>query len=400
MPQRQTGGNVVNQIGGNVTFYSDAGVTVGGGGNLDLNYAGAATSTNTYNLNGGTLTVPQVVATSGTGNGTFNFNGGTLKSAASSATFMQGLTRANVRNSGAKIDTAGFNATIGQALLHSAISGDSATDGGLTKNGSGTLTLANTNTYTGNTVINAGTLALGSAASIASSRNIGIAAGASLDVSAVTGGFTLAATQTLYGNGAVNGMVTNNGTIQPGFPLGTTGTLTFSNPPMLNGTTLMNLDRNNGTPLCGQIILPSGVLTNGGTLTVNNLGAPLQAGDAFQLFSAPGYAGAFAVTNLPSLNSGLAWSNSLAVNGSLAVVSTVSLVPTNILWSVSGTNLTLSWPPDHTGWRLLVQTNNLANGISANTNDWGTVAGSQQTNQMTLPVDPTLPLEFYRLIYP
>ena len=35
-----TGGNVVNQIGGNVTFYSDAGVTVGGGGNLDLNYAG------------------------------------------------------------------------------------------------------------------------------------------------------------------------------------------------------------------------------------------------------------------------------------------------------------------------------------------------------------------------
>ena len=78
--------------------------------------------------------------------------------------------------------------------------------------------MANTNTYTGNTVINAGTLALGSAGSIASSRNIGIAAGASLDVSAVTGGFTLAATQTLYGNGAVNGMVTNNGTIQPGFP--------------------------------------------------------------------------------------------------------------------------------------------------------------------------------------
>jgi hypothetical protein len=160
------------------------------------------------------------------------------------------------------------------------------------------------------------------------------------------------------------------------------------------------LDRNNGTPLCGQIIAPSGVLTFGGILTLNNIGAPLQAGDAFQLFSAPGYAGAFAVTNLPSLNSGLAWSNSLAVNGSLAVVSTVSLVPTNILWSVSGTNLTLSWPPDHTGWRLLMQTNNLANGISANTNDWGTVPASQQTNQMILPIDPTMPLEFYRLIYP
>ena len=81
-----------------------------------------------------------------------------------------------------------------------------------------------------------------------------MAAGASLDVSAVTGGFTLAATQTLYGNGAVNGMVTGNGTIQPGFPLGTVGALTFSNPPVLNGVTLMNLNRNNGTPLCGQII--------------------------------------------------------------------------------------------------------------------------------------------------
>jgi hypothetical protein len=61
-----TGSNVVNQLGGAVTFYSDAGVTVGGGGNLDLNYAGGASSTNTYNLNGGTLTVPQIIATSST----------------------------------------------------------------------------------------------------------------------------------------------------------------------------------------------------------------------------------------------------------------------------------------------------------------------------------------------
>jgi autotransporter-associated beta strand protein len=395
-----TGGNVVSQIGGNVTFYSDDGVTVGGGGNLDLNYAGAATSTNTYNLNGGTLTVPTITASSGSGASLFNFNGGTLKPTAATATFLQGLTLANIRNSGAKIDTAGWNITINQALKHSAISGDLATDGGLTKNGVGKLIFGSTNTYTGNTGINAGTLVLGSVASIAGSKNIGMAAGASLDVSAVTGGFTLASSQTLYGTGAVNGMVTNNGTIQPGFPLGTMGAMTFSNPPVLNGVMLMNLDRNNGTPLCGQIIVPSGILAYGGTLTVNNIGGPLQARDTFQLFSAAGYGGAFAVTYLPSLNSGLAWSNSLAVNGSLAVVSTVSLVPTNILWSVSGTNLTLSWPQDHTGWRLLMQTNNLVNGISVNTNDWGTVPASQQTNQMILPIDPTMPFEFYRLIFP
>jgi len=46
-----TGANVVNQSGGAVTFYSDAGSTVGGGGNLDLNYAGGTNSVNTYNLN-------------------------------------------------------------------------------------------------------------------------------------------------------------------------------------------------------------------------------------------------------------------------------------------------------------------------------------------------------------
>jgi autotransporter-associated beta strand protein len=316
-----TGGNVVNQIGGNVTFYSDAGVTVGGG-NLDLNYAGGASSTNTYNLNGGTLTVPRVIVTSSTGNGTFNFNGGTLKAAAASATFMQGLTRANVRNFGAKIDTAGVNATIAQPLLHSAISGDGATDGGLTKNGAGTLTLAGPDTYTGTTTINAGTLALAGAGSIANSRNLAVAGGAVLDVSAVAGGFTLGAAQTLSGSGSVNGTVVNNGTIAPG-TAGTTGTLTFSNSPALNSVTLIKVNRNNGTPLSDQIYLPSSAITYGGTLTVNNLGAPLTAGDSFAIFYATNYNGTFITSNLPPLGTGLAWDTTTLTNGILTVIATV-----------------------------------------------------------------------------
>jgi hypothetical protein len=82
------------------------------------------------------------------------------------------------------------------------------------------------------------------------------------------------------------------------------------------------------------------------------------------------------------------------------VISVVSTMPTNLFWRVSGTNLTLSWPSDHTGWRLLMQTNHLAQGVSSNTNDWGMVANSQQTNQIVLPADPSLPAEFYRLAYP
>jgi autotransporter-associated beta strand protein len=74
-------------------------------------------------------------------------------------------------------------------------------DGNLsvTKSGNGTQALSGANTYTGNTIINAGTLALGS--SLSSSSSITLAAGATLDVSAATGGFTLGSAATLTANG-------------------------------------------------------------------------------------------------------------------------------------------------------------------------------------------------------
>ena len=150
-----TGGNVVNQVGGTVTFYGDAGVTVGGSGNLDLNYAGGSSSVSTYNLDGGILTVPQIMASSSAGSGIFDFNGGTLKPTASTASFMQGLTAANVMAGGAVIDTTNYNITIAQELVSGA-----SPDGGLTKLGSGRLTLSSGYSYTGPTVVNAGTLSL------------------------------------------------------------------------------------------------------------------------------------------------------------------------------------------------------------------------------------------------
>ena len=62
--------------------------------------------------------------------------------------------------------------------------------------------------------------------------------------------------------------------------------------------------------------------------------------------------------------------------------------------------LTLSWPADHTGWRLLAQTNHLAEGLSANTNDWMTVPGSAAVDAVTLTNNPAWPDEFFRLVYP
>jgi autotransporter-associated beta strand protein len=116
-------------------------------------------ATATINLNGGTIKANNITQGAG-GTGTFNFNGGQLYARQNHATFMTGLTRANVRNGGAMINTDGFDITIGQALLHSNIGGDAATDGGLTKLGAGTLTLSAANAYTGGTNINGGTLTL------------------------------------------------------------------------------------------------------------------------------------------------------------------------------------------------------------------------------------------------
>ncbi|MEY2429046.1 MAG: hypothetical protein QOJ40_1931 [Verrucomicrobiota bacterium] len=67
--------------------------------------------------------------------------------------------------------------------------------------------------------------------------------------------------------------------------------------------------------------------------------------------------------------------------------------PTNIVSSASATQLTLSWPADHTGWRLQAQTN----GLSSN---WFDVANSKATNQVIIPIGQTNGSVFYRLIYP
>jgi hypothetical protein len=75
----------------------------------------------------------------------------------------------------------------------------------------------------------------------------------------------------------------------------------------------------------------------------------------------------------------------------------VSTTPTRIITSFSHGEMTLSWPADHTGWRLLVQTN-LKNGVSSKPNDWGTVSNSSSTNSVTIPT--ANPYDFYRLTYP
>ncbi|HEX3626069.1 MAG TPA: LamG-like jellyroll fold domain-containing protein [Verrucomicrobiae bacterium] len=86
----------------------------------------------------------------------------------------------------------------------------------------------------------------------------------------------------------------------------------------------------------------------------------------------------------------------IAADYQAANVSHVSLQPTNIVVSVSGNQMTLSWPADHTGWTLQAQTNSTSVGLSTN---WVDVSGSTSTDQIVVPINVANGVVFYRLLY-
>ena len=191
-------------------------VTVAGAGGLQLMNAGVSNTITPrlakYDFNGGTLNVN--VITNGSTSafdalGTFVFNGGTLKPTASSATFWvnSACTIASITNGGAIIDTAGYNITIEQPLLHAA----GATNDFLLKLGAGVLTLSGSNTYNGVTIISNGVLRLTDASCLSTNTDVYIWSGCTNDL-AFAGTNTI---RTLYINGVaqvagVHGMDTES----------------------------------------------------------------------------------------------------------------------------------------------------------------------------------------------
>jgi autotransporter-associated beta strand protein len=162
----------------------------------------------------------------------------------------------------------------------------------LTKSGAGTWRLTAANTFTGNTTIAAGTLLVGSNV-IPSSPLISIGNGASLES---TGGFILAADQSLTATGATGFVTTSSSTgliTTGGSTLSATGTLTltrlsiFGSGNQITGGDLQSggpgsfqrglLVGNNGT---GTLTLAGGSLTStGGSTNPDVLGATASAGD-------------------------------------------------------------------------------------------------------------------------
>jgi len=108
--------------------------------------------------------------------------------------------------------TDSFNADVVLADQQASATGWNGRD--LTKNGAGTLTLSEQNTYTGATTVNAGTLSMGAANAIANSTAVNIGSGATLalnDFSQTVNNLTGAGTVNL-GTAAATAMTASNST--------------------------------------------------------------------------------------------------------------------------------------------------------------------------------------------
>ncbi|NOS68581.1 MAG: hypothetical protein HOP33_01445 [Verrucomicrobia bacterium] len=252
--------------------------------------------------------------------------------------------------------------------------------GTLVKTGNGTMLLTAANLFQGEAIISGGTLLLNSPGSIGASG---------FPVTVQSGGH-------FGGTGTINRNVSvqSGGFLEPGAGGLNLGTLTVNGNLTLAGTTAMQLNRANSPS--NDVIVVVNALAFGSTLTVSNTGPALVAGNSFKLFSKPG-TGTFSTVTLPALGAGLAWTNKLATDGSIAVMQTVNLTPTNIDLEWNSTSLTLNWPADHTGWRLQSQTNNLNTGLGTN---WWNVAGAEATNRWSVPVNTINQSVFFRLIFP
>ena len=383
------------KVGGSVTItVQNNGSLSFGANSVDLHNIANSAAISTLRLNGGTITVGGFTKTQASYTNIIDFNGGVLMAGAASSAFLPAFnfTTNAVQAGGAIINDGGFAITIAGQLIHDPALG-ATLDGGFTKQGSGTLTFTLAQTYTGATIISAGTLALtGFAAngSIVNSTNIFVAAGALFDVSG-RAPLTLASGQSLTGFGSLKGSFI--------FPIGsllapgsnTIGTLTFSNTLTLAGVTTLKLSQ---SPLANDSIAVFGALTNGGTLLVTNIGGTqLAAGDTFQLFNAASYTGSFTAVKLPPLPFGLAWNtNSLNTAGIISIVRTTTPVIGSVSLSSAGLGLSGTGGVGTANFILLGTTNLTSPWTPLLTNQFDSSGNFNVTNPIGLN-----PQTFYRL---
>lgn len=245
----------------------------------------------------------------------------------------------------------------------------------ITKDGTGTLTLAGANTYGTTTAITNGTLLL--TGSISHTGAVTVVGG------------TLAGTGTIDAGGGVT--VLAGGTLSPGASI---GTLTLNNNNLtLAGTTHIELNKTAGTR---DQVVGINTASYGGTLVVTNLAGTLNIGDTFTIFSASFTGGNFSSIVNATGQSGIGFTFTPST-GVLTVVVGIPTSQPTLTNSVSGSTLSLTWPASHIGWILQSQTNALNVGISGT---WTDVPGSAAVSSTNITINPANPTVFFRLRYP
>ena len=294
-------------------------LTVSGTGSVNVNstlglrIGHTAAGNGTINLNGGTLAANFIQKSNAGSLAKLNFDGGTLKALANSGDFLTGFGAANVevKAGGANFDSNGFSATIAQDLNGA---------GGLTKLGSGTLTLSSAASgYAGATSVRNGTLSISTVAAGAAPQSLGTNNTLNLGVAATSSG------RLLYTGGAgtldknINALGHGSDTIKNSG----TGLLTLSGTITKSGTTLI-LDGGTagifaggpifGAPVSSDLVIEGGtttlaganalyngptVIRNGGTLNASGtFTTPFSVASSGHLTAA---SGAEATLTVPSL---------------------------------------------------------------------------------------------------
>jgi autotransporter-associated beta strand protein len=126
-------------------------------------------------------------------------------------------------------------------------------------------------------------------------------------------------------------------TLAPGTPTAI-GTLTINNNLTIGGNLLVKI--NKSLAQSNDLVSVTGTLsnTNNGVVTVNNLGPALVAGNKFTLFSQPVSGGGL----LSISGGGAVWSNNLATDGSIIVLSATVSHPVIRNIAISGGNVVVS----------------------------------------------------------